>query len=1054
MAFFDFLRDGHSEAKAAGKVFNFLEKPVVGAARTVANAVKYGPDALEEAKGKVGTEIRDLGVSAGRGVLRTGLTLGTSLGQAYIPGNPDTLNISNPIARGVLGKEPVESYQKRFSGLKKAGEDKGLGAAAAPLALLGTGINVAGDVTGLGGAEKSAAKTIGQDVVEKLAQETTVAGVKKLLGKEVAPELASAISKTTDPSVVRNLIKGGTDIPKEVPHVVPPPPKPVAAVKETPVVNPKIELLDNQIQTQKALIQHAPNDTAKAKLDAKASALIKEKDGLITNDLKINNPDAARTGLEINNPGGAKTTGLDINNPGGASTKPLSISNPLGAETGKPLKINNPYDAISTKLSGAAQQSNLSKTAGQDIIQATAPKAPVVSDVLPKPAAAPVGQDIVKATTPTTTAAPNDPFDEITKAIKGEPAAKGQGPVKGIATLRAEQDAQLSKERGARFAQSSEAGKAAEGSKGYFAELNALKGSYGKVDFHPLLHDIGPDRAEELFAAARGKINSTPDTVYQDLGLHPGGARLNTQTAVRKVLGLEPGLPTKSEIKLLGVYSPKLAEEANAARPLGRKIFDAASTIFGNVRSAKSTLDLSMGGRQGLFVSGRHPLQWADANKESIKYAASKTYYNDAMKQIHGDDWGKLIDSHNPSVLTGGGAHEEQYPATDIVGHVPGVQAAERAYTGGLTKLRKNIITSRLQAYGSTPEEVEKTLGKKGVDGLIEAVSTLTGRGGKAGGWVDKHATTLQEALFSPRLWASRLEPLNPAFWKRIGPAGRKEALQSLGSFAAVAGTVLAAAVAAGATVENDPRSSDFLKIKVGDTRYDILGGFQQNLVFGARQLAGSTKSSTSGRVTKFGEGFGSPTRLTSAFDLVRNKANPIVAAGANILEGKDKAGNKINPATEIGQLFVPINIQQAFDARHSPKDVLKGAPDLVGIGSQTYGVKDINVSAKQKETINKLTDKTQQEAYTRFYQTVKTGPDRNKTSADIKSALSSGDITKAKDLAKEYNQKYGDSFKEWTKQYPQFKQDRTLTKEFNSNKITNDTIKHYLQTIKKEQKP
>jgi hypothetical protein len=893
-----------------------------------------------------------LAVSAGRGILRSGLNVGVSLGQSGGTAQ-DTLNISNPVARGVLGKEPVESYQKRYSGLTKAGQEKGLGKAAPALAFLGTGLNVAGDVTGFGGAEKAAGKELTEAALKELGKATTEQAVKqglKKLGVRATPELVAAIKNTPDTHVIDNLIKGGgSKIPQEVSVNIPPPTKNVISDFKKPEVNPEVAQLDESIKIQEQLKKHAPSEIAAKRHDKAIYSMIKQR-------------------AEIN----AKAPGM-----------------------------------------------------------------------LPKPAPAQVGQDIVSATVPKATPTPTDPFEAILGAVHGEPGKKG------LAAKSVEQQKLLSQERGARFTKSAEAGKNAPGSQGYFAEKGALKGEYSKVNFEPLVHDIGPDRAEELFTGARTKINSTPDEIYHELGLHPQAARLNTQTAVRKVLGLEPGLPTKSELKLLSIYSPKLAEEAKASIPMGRKIFDAASTLFGNARSIKSSLDLSMGGRQGLFVAARHPVEWTKANIESIKFAKNEKYYNDTMRAVHGDEWGKFIDGYNPSVLTGGASHEEAFTATDLSGKIPGVRRSERAYTGGLTVLRKPLIVKAMKAYGNTPEEVEKVLGQKGVQGLIEAVSTLTGRGGKVGGFVSKHATTLQEALFSPRLWASRLQPLNPAFWKRIGPAGRKEAMQSLGSFAAVAGLVLGAAVANGAEVETDPRSSDFLKIKVGDTRYDILGGFQQNIVFGARQLSGSTKSSTSGRVTKFGEGFGAPTRLTSAFDLVRNKANPVLAAGANILEGKDKAGNKINPATEIGQMFVPINIQNAFNARQNPKDVLKGLPDVVGIGSQTYGLKDINISAKQKETVGKLKDKNQQEAYTRFYQTVKVGPDRNKASGDIKKALQSNDVEKAKSIAKDYNQKYADSFKDWKKQYGKYG-DKTLTKEYNSNKITGETLKRYITAIKK----
>ena len=971
---------------------------------------------------------------------------------------------------------------------------------------LGTGLAFDVATLGLGKGfrlAKNAVKPVFADESElfkQLAKESTQEGIKNTLkkaGLEADNDVVSAIASNKDPNIIRNLVTGERQIAKEVPVNVPPPQKPVAQ-------NLASAPLPSTGKKTPQVIARSPSESPELVDLVKRGKLQKSGDVAPIDSLKL--------GSDVKGGYDAKQITKYIDDiKQGRTIDPIIIDSKGFVQDGKhrleamrqlgvkdvPVvqQIDKP------KLSGAAQQSSLAKTPGQDIVSATVPnisagrpfnklqsqietahnagntklRDELVKQLPPdlqkgmgfqrqlKPVVDPLTKKIsmVDATVPKAVKSPEvkpvdtDPFEEINKAITGQPAAKGQAPKKSITKLRAEQEAMLSRERGARFAKSGAIGKETEGSAGYFAEKSALKGSYGKVEFSPLVDDIGPERAEELFSSARRKIVETPDTVYEDLGLHPGGARLNTQTAVRKVLGLEPGLPTKSEIKLLSVYSPKLADQAKNARPLGRKIFDAAATLFGNSRAAKSTLDLSMGGRQGLFVAARHPVQWIKANKESVKYAKNPEYFKNEMKAIHGDEWGQLIDRHNPSLLTGGRGHEEAYTATDIVGKVPGVKAAERAYTGGLTKLRKDILTKNLQAYGSTAEEAERALGKKGMEGLLEAVGTLTGRGGKAGGFVSKHATTLQEALFSPRLWASRLQPLNPVFWKRIGPAGRKEAMESLGSFAAVAGTVLAAAVAAGAEVETDPRSSDFLKIKVGDTRYDILGGFQQNLVFGARQLTGETKSSQTGKVTKFGEEFGGPTRLTSAFDLVRNKANPVLGSAANILEGKDKAGNKVNIATEIGQLFVPIGIQNAFNARQDPKEVIKGAPEFVGIGSQTYGLKDINITEKQKEMVNKISDPAKKEGYTRFYQTLKSKtPDKDSTSKKIKEALTAGDKEKAKALAREYNKKYEESFKDWREQYGDYRSDKELVKEYKRKRITSKSLNGWLKEIKKGETP
>lgn len=80
--------------------------------------------------------------------------------------------------------------------------------------------------------------------------------------------------------------------------------------------------------------------------------------------IKINNPLSAKTGLLINNPDGAKYGGLKINNPDGAQVKPIKVTNPMGAKVKEPpIKVKNNTGAplVGENLSGAAQQSRLSK---------------------------------------------------------------------------------------------------------------------------------------------------------------------------------------------------------------------------------------------------------------------------------------------------------------------------------------------------------------------------------------------------------------------------------------------------------------------------------------------------------------------------------------------------------------------------------------------------------------------------------------------------------------------------------------------------------------------
>jgi hypothetical protein len=193
-------------------------------------------------------------------------------------------------------------------------------------------------------------------------------------------------------------------------------------------------------------------------------------------------------------------------------------------------------------------------------------------------------------------------------------------------------------------------------------------------------------------------------------------------------------------------------------------------------------------------------------------------------------------------------------------------------------------------------------------------------------------------------LWKSRIDTLNPFYYGRLDPVARKLALQSAGTFAATATTILTLASLAGADVESDPRSADFGKIKVGDTRYDILGGHQQNIRLAAQLLTGQKVNSVTGEIQTLGpeRGFGKPSRLDLAYQFLENKENPIIAFGTKALRGTDQVGNPINLANEAAKMVIPLGIQSTYETVKNtgsiPKGVAMNIPGTFGVGVQTYG--------------------------------------------------------------------------------------------------------------------
>lgn len=670
-----------------------------------------------------------------------------------------------------------------------------------------------------------------------------------------------------------------------------------------------------------------------------------------------------------------------------------------------------------------------------------------------------VGNDLVPPPPKPIVQQDNDPVSTLIQFARGQKAAPGVSPQKGAYSQRKAQQELYSAARGQKLAQAKKAGEGMTGSDRYFAQLKQLEGELPKVDYKGLAQVVGKEQAEKLYAPLTDVIHKMPDDAFTIKGkvYEPRSARLNTERALRKFVFGEGGTPTFTDIKMIeNAFGKDLAEEIAGSVPLLDKVRNVLAQSVGVPRILLTGfLDLSSGFRQ-LAVSGaRHPVLWTKANKKSVQYMADEGAFIKDMQKITKMDSYDSAKRYKLRLPAANGGHEEVFEAMDIASKVPFVKRTARAYDGSITSYRMDLWDKHMTAFGG-PDAAENILGPKGMFQLAEAINTATGSGGKAGGLIEKHIGTLSTALFSPRLWASRLQMLNPQYYARLKGPARKEALESAAAFSLVAGTVLASLEAMGGEIETDARSSDFLKVKFGDTRYDVLGGFQQNIVFAWRELSGEKKSSQTGKVTKLSgdeKPYGGSDRLSVLTDLVANKANPVFNTAGNLIKGEDRSGEKTNPINEIAQLFIPLNFQSSYEAAKSTgnlKDAAKAIPSYFGTGVQTYGLKDLKVSDGQQKYLDTIVDPQQKEASERFFQTVKTGPDRDNFSKRIKEKLQAGDVSAAESLAREYNNAYKKTFSDWKKQYGQYGNDEELVKAYNSRKITSRSFDRWISDIKK----
>lgn len=412
-------------------------------------------------------------------------------------------------------------------------------------------------------------------------------------------------------------------------------------------------------------------------------------------------------------------------------------------------------------------------------------------------------------------------------------------------------------------------------------------------------------------------------------------------------------------------------EAEMAKRTRIQKILGGARDGTNLARAYMTSVDLSGLLRQGGFISFGHPVRAARSVPASLKAFVSEKAEFEANEEIKNRENAPLYKKYGLE-LTGIGSGplskvEEAY-ATRWLNKVPWllgggvVRGSGRSYTIMLNRIRADSFDAMLAALAKDGSKPTKEEG----EAIANYINVATGRGkvGKS----NNAGEVLNTVFFAPRLVASRFQllagqPLYGGTARTRGMILKEYARFMMGvGVAIVLASMMKDEDDETPTIEWDPRSADFGKVRFGNTFLDPLAGLAQVTTFLARELAGETVSPkgvkpiranttltdlqgamgmdvTPHKLSKDGKlPFGSGDGFTVLMRFLRTKLAPVPGAVSNFFAGQDLIGEPFDAQKQALSLITPMSVGNIADVMEE-QGVARGAAitllGLLGMGVQ-----------------------------------------------------------------------------------------------------------------------
>jgi hypothetical protein len=370
--------------------------------------------------------------------------------------------------------------------------------------------------------------------------------------------------------------------------------------------------------------------------------------------------------------------------------------------------------------------------------------------------------------------------------------------------------------------------------------------------------------------------------------------------------------------------------------------------------------------RQGFKTLTTNPGTWKKNAANSFRWAKQQYGGKHVMREIMADIVSQENYRNGLAVKAGldFGNPEEPFPVSvsqnlPLVGHP--YKASETMFAGQAYKTRMDLLNKYVDIANSfkPPKAIDfiakkifpnmdwgvDLTNKKNIQSLGKFINSLTGRG-DIGKITKEQADAVNVLLFSGRFFKSNFDFLTAhQFQKGVSPFVRYQAAKNLmKAVGVVAGTMMLANFLKPGSAETDPLSSDFGKIKIGNTRFDITGGMASIVTLAARLKSMASKSTITGRTYRLNTGkYGARTGKDLIQDFIDGKLSPAASTFWNDIIGGQSKSTREKPTVsgELINLAAPLpikNLMELLKDKNSAPILAAIIADGLGIGVNTYG--------------------------------------------------------------------------------------------------------------------